>query len=155
MIFKILLPLYLSLASRFHGGGFIQDVPRPIRAGVFALPYFLFGWPAFVLAFIGKNIAHEDFWNMGVRPSRPDESWLCTLILLATPLRRDSLAFCTAGLAIKGIITAAGTLSPAIILAHAVALPLAYYIGQRTRWGNELAEYLSGAFYGISILILA
>lgn len=148
----IFIPLYLAAASRFHGGGFLDDVPRWIRATVFALPYFVFGWPAAVLAYLGKNIGHEDFWNMGVRPSEPEENWLCRLVLL-TGLQRDSLAFCTAGLAIKGAITAAGTFNPLIIVGHAVALPAAYYIGQRTRWGSELAEYLSGALYGIVLAL--
>lgn len=175
----MIFSLYLSIASRFHGGGFNtgpavsfarlanprlpaflrfnihenegrMDWPRWIRSVVFALPYLIFEWPAFACAAVCKNIAHEDFWNMGTALARPDKSWLCRLVLL-TGLKRDSLAFDTLGLAIKGALTAAGTFSPLLIAGHAISLPLAYYIGQRTRWGNVCAEYLSGAFYGFVI----
>jgi hypothetical protein len=129
------------------------DWPRPLRTLVFSLPYFLFGWPAAVVAYVGKSIGHEDFWNMGFRTSEPDKNWLCKFILL-TGLKRDSLAFCCLGMAIKGAITAAGTLNIKIIVGHAIALPLAYYIGERTRLGSEVAEYLSGAFYGVVLGVI-
>lgn len=173
MIFTI----YLAFASRFHGGGFNTgpavslarflnlflparaslkineesgsvDWPRPLRAAAFAIPYFVFGWPAALAAGIFKNVGHENFWNMGTAPSIPRESWLCKVVLFLG-LKYGTLAFETSGMALKGALTAAGTFSPALIAGHAVALPLAYYIGQRTRWGNVCAEYLSGALYGL------
>ena len=151
MNINLLLIPYLCLASRFHGGGFFS-APRIIRALVFAAPYYLFGIPAVMLAFIGKNIGHEDFWLMGKGVARPDQNWLCKAILL-TGLKRDGLVFCTLGMAIKGFITALGTLNPIVILGHTIALPLSYYIGRRTKYGSELAEYLSGALYGLILWV--
>lgn len=36
----------------------------------------------------------------------------------------------------------------------ALLLPLAYWIGYKTRWTNVLAEYLSGTFYGVALCII-
>lgn len=159
MLANTTLLIYLTLASRFHGGGFFS-APRVLRAAVFALPYavVLYQTPyiaalAFVLAFVGKNIGHEDFWQMGTGIARPDSNWLCKLIM-KLGLKRDTLPFCTLGMAIKGLITSLGTLNPLVILGHTVALPLAYFIGFRTKWGSELAEYLSGFLYGLTLAFL-
>lgn len=141
---------YLSAASRFHGGGFFPAA-RIIRSVVFAAPYALISLPAFVIAAVAKNIGHEDFWLMGTGKARPDQNWLCQA-LTAFGLQRDTLLFSTLGMAIKGALIAAGTLNPAFIAGHAIALPLAYYIGRRTRFGSELAEYLSGAFMALLFL---
>lgn len=35
-----------------------------------------------------------------------------------------------------------------------IALPLAYFIGYKTKWKNVLAEYLSGTFYGVILSML-
>ncbi len=37
----------------------------------------------------------------------------------------------------------------------AALLPLAYWIGYKTKWTNVAAEYLSGTFYGIALFILS
>lgn len=177
MIITILaITVYLSIAGRFHGGGFNtgaalsfaafwnkyapswmafntysdhMDWPRWIRTVIFGMPYIFLGWIAPQTAALGVNIGHDNFWNMGTAPNSPDKNWLGKLVSF-TGLKPDSLAYCTLGMAIKGAITAAGTLSPCMIACHAVALPLAYYIGVRTRWGTVFAEYLSCALYGLS-----
>ncbi len=146
-----LLIVYLALASRFHGGGFFPAA-RVIRSFVFALPYGFISPIAFIVAALCKNIGHEDFWLMGTGKARSDRNWLCNLVL-ETGLKRDSLAFCWLGMAIKGALIALGTFNPVIIAGHALALPLAYYIGRRTRFGSELAEYLSGVMFACSIIL--
>ncbi len=146
---KWLLIVYLAAASRFHGGGFLPSC-RIFRSFVFAAPYAALSPLAFATAAICKNIGHEDFWMMGTGAARADRNWLCNLVL-ETGLKRDGLAFCWIGMAIKGALIALGTLNPVIIAGHALALPLAYHIGRRTRYGSELAEYLSGAFMALTI----
>ena len=54
-----------------------------------------------------------------------------------------SLGFDNWPLWLKGLIT----LPPF----GAALLPLAYYIGDRTRWKNVFSEYFSGALYGITL----
>ncbi len=67
-------------------------------------------------------------------------------------LKRDSLAWCWTGMGLKGALTALGTLNPIIILGHALALPLAYQIGLKTKWDTVTAEFLSGFLYSLIIL---
>lgn len=148
----LLVPLYLMFFSRLHGGGFIHDVPRPVRNFLYAALYAAFSPLAFVAAFVGKNIGHYNFWWMGVRQSKDRDSWLASIVAMYG-LERNTLAYCATGLALKGALLAAGTLNPAVIAGHAVAMPLSYYIGMKTRWGTELAEYLDGLFCGIVILV--
>jgi hypothetical protein len=153
----ILIP-YLTLASRFHGGGFIS-APRIVRSLVFILPYiiltfhipFIICITAALFAYIGKNIGHEDFWGMDTLTSRPDRNWLAK-VLIFFKLKPDTKLWCWLGMGIKGAITALGTLNPLVIALHAVALPTAYWIGRNTKLSTELAEYLSGFFYALILL---
>lgn len=156
----LLLIPYLALASRFHGGGFIS-APRVIRTLVFILPYILFTFhvpfiiciTAGLFCYLGKNIGHEDFWGMGTLVSRPDRNWLaCVFGILG--VKPDTQLWCWLGMGFKGFVIALGTFNPLVIALHTLALPSAYWLGRRTRFGSELAEYLSGIFFAI-ILVLA
>ncbi len=157
---NFLIPIYLTLAARLHGGGYIQNVNRHIRNAIFALPYllhYLSLWGgitpimAFICAFIGINAGHDEFWEMGLKPNDQKSNWL-TAIVSRTGLKRDSLAWCWTGMAIKGALIAAGTLNPLTIALSAFLFPLAYHIGQRTKWSNEAAEPLSGFFLGLALI---
>lgn len=169
-----MLPVYLSLASHFHGGAFFS-APRLVRNAVFALPYAFFfhhpifhalsmfgltvppeifgGLLSFALAFIGVNIGHDNFWMMGTVSNVPDNNWVGNIVA-RLGLTRDSLAWCTVGMAIKGFVMGLGTLNPLVVIGHTVAFPLAYYIGDRTRWNTNASEYLSGFFDGLVLLFV-
>lgn len=143
--------LYMMLFSRLHGGGFFS-APRWLRNFIYAMPYAVFSPLAFALAFVGKNLGHYEFWWMGFRPTEQRDSIIGD-VLERMSLQNNTLLYCVTGMAIKGAIIGAGTLTPGVILGHAVALPLAYYIGNRTRYGTELAEYLSGLFCGLTFFL--
>lgn len=139
-----MLSLYLALASRFHGGGFFSS-PRIFRSVMFSVPFSIIGnhWVSlfsFTLAYIGVNIGHENFWLMGTGAPTPTKSWLSSL-LIKGGFKYGTLGFEIIGMSIKGLITCP--------IGGFVVLPLAYYIGQRTRWHSVAAEYLSGFFYGL------
>lgn len=158
---KLLYIPYLTLASRFHGGGFIS-APRWVRNSVFALAYAVLMYPclyistlAFIFAFIGKNVGHEDFWMMGQQLSVNNKDNILTKYLVRpTGLKPYSLAWCWLGMSLKGLLTSLGTLNPLLILGHIIALPFAYFISRRLTRGSELAEYLSGFLYGIVVVLV-
>jgi hypothetical protein len=172
----ILLPIYLSLASHFHGGAFIS-APRWLRNAVFALPYALFfhssitmiswqgsmvsaetcefisGFISFAFAYIGVNIGHNNFWMMGTTANSTTNDWLADIVQFLG-VERDSLLWCTLGLGIKGFIMGLGTLNPFVILGHTIAFPLGYYIGDRTKWNTNASEYLTGLFDGLTLMLV-
>lgn len=151
---KAIVVVYLTLCGRLHGGGLATGVNRHARNAIWAIPYVFCGptwWLQFATAFIGINAGHDEFWKMGTAPNDPKNNWL-TWIVRKTRFKRDSVAWCMTGMAIKGAIIGAGTFNPYIILGHAALLPAAYYIGQRTKWENEAAEYLTGFFLGLNLI---
>lgn len=148
-----IFPIYLSLASRLHGGGFIS-LPRVSRNILYSLPYLLFGPVAFISAYIGKNLGHEEFWNMGSRKSEVRWGFLALFVDTFTRLKRDSLPWCVSGMAVKGFIISTGTYDWIIIVGHMISLPVSYFIGMRVfKLNNEIAEYLSGFLCGLSMLV--
>ncbi len=156
-----LIPLYLAFASRLHGGGFFP-LNRQIRNALFALPYMLIYLPtaehsptfllAFIFAFIGINIGHDNFWNMGVEPNSPELNWLGKIVkkIGFTP---NTLGFCWTGMMYKAMIISVGTEGWITYLVSIILYPLSYYIGMRSKWNNVCAEYLSGLFLGIALII--
>lgn len=158
-IVAFILPIYLSIASRLFGGGFFS-APRWLRSIVFSLPYPIIFHPivfhsifigaalSFIFAYLGKNIGHDNFWNMGTSPNSTNLNWL-GVFLVKIGLVPDTLFFCSAGMAIIGIIMALGTFNPLVMIFHALGMPLAYYVGMRTKWGNAAAEFLSGFLDGL------
>ncbi len=156
-----LIPFYLALASRLHGGGFFS-LNRQIRNALFALPYMLIYLPtaehsptfllAFIFAFIGINIGHDNFWNMGVEPNSPELNWLGKIVkkIGFTP---DTIQWCIAGMMLKGLVIGFGTHNFWSMCGSFILYPLAYYIGMRTKLNNVAAEYLSGLFLGIALIL--
>lgn len=155
MIIKCLIPFYLSFASRLQGGGFIDNVPRPVRDTLYAAPYLLISIPAFITAYVGKNIGHENFWYMATQPTdiqRPSSP--IAYVLLKAGLKYDTLIFCTLGMATKGIAIALGTLNPIIIFSHAAIFPISYYISFKFFKTNVTAEFMTGFLCGLSLILM-
>ena len=124
-LWLLLIP-YTGLAFGLHGGEFISGINRQARNALCAIPfglvaYITFDYPEAVLAFAFAYIGA----NLGF-DWFPASGWKYY-----------------GGLAVKGLIT----LPPF----GAALLPLAYYIGDRTRWKNVFSEYFSGTLYGITL----
>lgn len=166
--FEVLIPLYTSIASRLHGGGIVSNVPRQLRNFVYALPYFVINYInhsfhtdslgvsglSFLGAFLGINLGHEAFWNMGYLQPAPRGGALEKIVGIF-PLTFGSTAYCIVGMALKGFIIGAGTLNIYVIISHTIAWPVSYWIGMRTfRLNNVFAEFMSGWIAGCSLILL-
>ncbi len=153
MIITLLFSIYLLLAGGLHGGQMISGVNRLVRNAIFALPYLVISPLAFLTAFWGINSSHHCFWRMGTKPNDPESNWQ-TFIISRMGIKRDSLAWCWTGMALKGFLISIGTLHPFAVLGHMILMPLAYHIGMRTKRENVTAEFLSGALLGANLGLL-
>lgn len=157
-----LIPLYLCITSRLQGGGIINNIPRILRDFLYAIPYGLIFYPnyyhaiaAFILAYVGKNIGHENFWYMAIQPTdiqRPASP--IAYVILKMGFKFDTITFCTLGMSTKGIIISAGTTSPIIILSHAIIFPMSYYISFKFFKTNVVAEYMTGFLCVLSLILV-
>lgn len=151
----ILILTYCTAAFGLHGGQLATGVNRQARNAICALPFALVGYatwgiPAgavwFILSFVGSNIGHENFWSMGEWEStnRPDNAldW----IVKKLGFKFNTLSYDTAGMALKGFITCPP--------GGFVTLPLAYYVGMRTKWNNVFCEFASGFLYGVVLCVV-
>ena len=149
----LLIP-YCAAAYALHGGQIATGVNRQVRNLICALPFGLvgfltFGWPIalvlFIMAFIGSNIGHDNFWEMGTEPNSPTNNWLANIIE-KLGVKRDSTLWCVLGMGVKGFIT-----DP---FGGFITLPLAYYIGTRMKFNTSMAEWLTGIFYGMRLVAM-
>ena len=170
-MYRILLIAYLTIASRIHGGGIVQNVPRQARNLLYAAPYpavvALYSgfdisnwhdwiWPtaAFVSAFTGIDTGHYSFWYMGAKMPDQRSGAVGDLLREFKFLEYGSTPYCIVGMALKGAFIAAGTFSWPVIAGHALAWPAAYWIGMRVfSLRNDYAEMLAGLFGGAALLL--
>jgi hypothetical protein len=121
---SLLLIPYCTLAYGIHGGELLSSINRQVRNLICAVPFAVISWLSMhsvslsLLAFLLSYLGT----NLGF-DWFPTTGWKYY-----------------GGLTIKGLITCP--------LGGFITLPLAYYIGYRTKYKNVLAEYLSGTFYG-------
>ncbi len=121
---EIILVVYCTLAFGIHGGQFITGINRQLRNVMCALP---FGIVAY-----GVSSTLYDF---------PLAAVFFTLAYIGT-----SMGFTKYPLWFKGLVT--------LPLGGFFSLPLAYWIGDRTKYTNVVSEYLSGTFYGVILSII-
>ena len=125
ILWLLLIP-YCTLAFGIHGGEFITGINRQVRNLICAIPFGLvcctlpFSY-SYALAFVSFSIAYLGS-NLGF-DWFPSTGWKYYF-----------------GLAIKGFITCP--------FGGFITLPIAYWIGYKTKYTNVLAEYLSGTLYG-------
>ena len=150
----LLIP-YCAAAYALHGGQIASGLNRQMRNLICAAPFGLvgvlaFGWPIgivlLILAFVGTNIGHNNFWEMGTESNDPVNNWLANVVA-ALGIERNSMLWCITGMTIKGLIT--------FPLGGFITLPLSYYIGDRTKFNTSMSEWLTGISYGMILSAIA
>lgn len=172
---QYVVPIYLSLTSRWHGGGFFS-APKLLKDAAYALPYGIFtfmvsqysfmislAWALVALFWAGlwKRTGHADFYQMGQGNTVTREQTLTPIVRFLTgKTDRGSLLYDAVGMGLKGLLIPLLTLNPWLILASGIGYPLAFYIGWyhlKNKYGKgpiEWGEYLAGCFAGIGFFFV-
>jgi hypothetical protein len=123
MIYAALIA-YCTFVFGVHGGEGITGVNRQVRNLLCAIPFAAVSYSLHYNYALGIATFVTSYIgaNMGFKDhadGSPNFLWL----------------------PVKGLVT--------FVIGGFIALPLAYWIGYKTRFKNVLAEYLSGTFYGL------
>ncbi len=153
-LWLLIIP-YTAAALALHGGQIITGVNRLLRNAACGLPFaaafaHLSHWAAlgaFFLAFWGVDIGHENFWLMGTGVSQPRVSSWVSAIIEFFGFKFNTIPYDVAGMSIKGAITCP--------IMGFVALPAAYYVGDRMPFNTSMSEWLSGVFYGVILFFVS
>ena len=134
MIYSILLVVWTTLAFGLHGGELATGINRQVRNLLCAIPFGLttyfcssqhWGFPLAVAAFM---LAYGGV-SLGFAADQ------------SNPLKLNYPR-----LVLKGLITCP--------VGGGIALPLVYFLSYKTRYTNILAEYGSGAAFGLILLLM-
>lgn len=177
LLLKIMVVVVTSYFGRMAGGGNIsKKLPGWVPEIVFGLIFgavaflhfgsFLLTFLAFMCAWRGLQLGHETFYHMGYRPdlTLKDKDFLTPFLdWLAVRLKFliGGKIYCWIGMAIKGALIGAATLSLPKFFALALLWPIAYQTG----WSLQklckivnyskraaLNEYLSCAVAGVVLV---
>lgn len=167
MILSFLLILWMATTARAAGGGVFADkVWSRLPEILFALPISLAAWAisdsiwfgSFALAwsYFAMEIGHGNAYHMGFLEKDYPDRWQ-TLDYLVRPITKllklapRSAGYCWVFMGLKGLLIGLPLGMPALILA--LLWPLAYYLSFKFTRSSEVAEWVSGIFAGLVIIL--